>query len=193
MSQNLEIEFKNMLTKAEYERILVEFNNGSNQVFTQENHYFDTPDFSLKKAGCALRIRKKGIEYVMTLKQPMDVGLLETNQLLTNAESSAALNHGRLPNGQIKDLIEEKNISFAEIEFFGSLTTNRAEFSYKNGLLVLDHSIFLQHEDYEMEFEVENYEEGKKSFRELLEQFHIPQRETKNKVRRFYEQKYKQS
>ena len=193
MSQNIEIEFKNMLTKAEYERILVEFNIGANQVFTQENHYFDTPDFALKNARCALRIRKKGTDYVMTLKQPMEIGLLETNQLLTNAESSAALNHGRLPNGQIKNLIEEGNIPFFEIEFFGSLITNRAEFAYKNGLLVLDHSIFLEHEDYEMEFEVENYEDGKKSFQELLEQFNIPQRETKNKVRRFYEQKYKQS
>lgn len=42
MSQNLEIEFKNMLTKAEYERILHEFHIGQDDIFTQENLYFDS-------------------------------------------------------------------------------------------------------------------------------------------------------
>jgi uncharacterized protein YjbK len=192
MSQNLEIEFKNMLTKAEYERILFEFNIGLDDIFTQENLYFDTPDFALKKAKCALRIRKKGTNYEMTLKTPLEIGLLETNQILTCEEADAALNHNCLPEGKIKQVIEESNISFANIIYFGSLTTNRTEFPYEEGLLVLDHSIYLLQEDYELEYEVKNYQEGKKNFHAFLKRFMIPERQTENKVRRFYNQKYKQ-
>jgi len=193
MSQNIEIEFKNMLTKAEYERILTAFNIEEDQIFTQENLYFDTPDFALKKAESALRIRRKGTDFVMTLKQPRKIGLIETNQLLTCEEASAAINDGCLPGGQIKQIIEEYNIPFSKLEYFGSLTTKRAEIAYENGLLVLDHSIYLQHEDYELEYEVEDYQAGRKNFQGLLKQFKIPERVTKNKVRRFYNQKYKQT
>jgi uncharacterized protein YjbK len=193
MSQNIEIEFKNLLTKAEYERILKAFNITENQIFTQENLYFDTVDFELKKNKSALRIRKKGTDYVMTLKQPREIGLLETNQKLTNEEASAAIHNGSLPGGQIKQLVEENNIPFAKIKYFGSLVTNRAEIVYENGLLVLDYSIYLQQEDYEMEYEVEDYQEGLKNFHALLNRFKIPERQTENKVRRFYNQKIKQS
>ncbi|MEH7094036.1 CYTH domain-containing protein [Neobacillus vireti] len=193
MSQNIEIEFKNLLTKAEYERILVAFNITDNQIFTQENLYFDTADFALKNIKCALRIRKKGTDYVMTLKQPREIGLLETNQRLTIEEASAAIHNGSLPGGQIKQLIEENNIPFAKIEYFGSLVTNRAEIVYENGLLVLDHSIYLQHEDYEIEYEVKDYQEGLINFHALLNRFKIPERHTDNKVQRFYNQKNKQT
>ncbi|MEH7416359.1 CYTH domain-containing protein [Neobacillus drentensis] len=193
MAQNIEIEFKNMLTKAEYEGILLAFNIEKKQIFTQENLYFDTPDFSLKNAKSALRIRKKDTNYEMTLKQPREIGLLETNQKLTQEETSAAIHDGILPSGQIKQLIEENNIPFAKLVYFGSLITNRVELAYENGLLVLDHSIYLQHEDYEMEYEVEDYQEGLKKFQALLSQFKIPQRQSENKVQRFYNQKYKQT
>jgi uncharacterized protein YjbK len=193
MSQNIEIEFKNLLTKAEYERILVAFNITDNQIFTQENLYFDTADFALKNTKSALRIRKKGADYVMTLKQPRKIGLLETNQRLTSEEASAAIHNGRLPEGHIKQLVEENNIPFAKIEYFGSLITNRAEIVYENGLLVLDHSIYLQQEDYEIEFEVEDYQEGLINFHALLNRFRIPERQTENKVQRFYNQKNKQT
>ena len=191
MSQNIEIEFKNMLTKAEYERLLLAFNIGEKKIFTQENLYFDTADFALKAARSALRIRKKDKDYVMTLKQPREIGLLETNQKLTLEEVSTAINEDRLPSGLIKQLVEENNIPFAKINYFGSLITNRAEIAYKNGLLVLDHSIYLQHEDYEIEYEVEDYQEGLTNFHALLKRFKIPERQSENKVRRFYNQKNK--
>jgi uncharacterized protein YjbK len=191
LSQNIEIEFKNMLTKAEYERFLTEFNLETQQIFSQENHYFDTKNFALQKLGTALRIRQKGGIYEMTLKQPAEVGLLETNQVLSEEEASTALHFNRLPNGQIQQLLAEKAIPFSKIEYFGSLTTNRIEWEYMNGLLVLDHSIYLNCEDYELEYEVKNYQEGQKTFLKILSQLEIPIRKTDNKIRRFYNQKKK--
>ncbi|MEH7308897.1 CYTH domain-containing protein [Neobacillus drentensis] len=193
MTQNIEIEFKNMLTKKEYERLIESFKVDTNQIFSQENHYFDTPNFSLKKDKSALRIRQKGLTYEMTLKQPAAVGLLETNQPISKEEAKMAIHYGTLPKGIIQRLIEECEISFSDIEYFGALQTERAEFKYENGLLVLDHSIYLKTEDYELEYEVENYQDGKKIFYELLERFKIPARKTENKIHRFYHRKYKQT
>ncbi|MBT2735033.1 CYTH domain-containing protein [Bacillus sp. ISL-7] len=190
MTQNIEIEFKNMLTRLEYEGLLKYFKIDKSQIFSQENHYFDTPEFDLKGKDSALRIRKKGGAYEMTLKQPASVGLLETNQIIGEEEASTAIHHGRLPTGIIQRLIEDYQISFSTIKYFGSLITERVEFNYKQGLLVLDHSIYLTEEDYELEYEVENYQVGEKIFLKFLKQFKIPTRKTENKIRRFYSKKY---
>ncbi|MGX6442235.1 CYTH domain-containing protein [Neobacillus sp. K501] len=190
MSEMIEIEFKNMLTISEYERFLQIFKIAPEQIFTQENHYFDTADFTLKKFKSALRIRQKADDYELTLKQPANVGLLETTQILTLDEYITALQNGPLPKGIVSNRITELGIPIDQVEYFGSLTTNRVEFLYKNGLLVLDHSFYLNKDDYELEYEVENYQLGKQIFLELLKQYDIPIRPTKNKIRRFYEQKY---
>lgn len=193
MSQNIEIEFKNKLTMEEYELLLKEFNINKEQIFSQENHYFDTADFALKEKGTALRIRKKKNDYEMTLKQPAKVGILETNQSLTVEEASIAIQCGRLPSGTIQNRIEEADIPFLKMMYFGSLLTKRVEFEYMQGLLVLDHSFYLNKEDFELEYEVENFQSGQLIFKEFLKKHGIPQRKTENKIRRFYTQKHKKS
>lgn len=190
MSQNLEIEFKNMLTQEEYQMLIHYYHIPENGIFSQENHYFDTSDFLLKDKGSALRIRQKSGEYELTLKQPFQDGLLETNQRLSIEEATLAITTGILPYGSIKEIISKLDIPFSKMEYFGSLVTKRAEFSYKEGLLVLDHSFYLNKEDYELEYEVENYQDGQKIFLQFLKQHNIPQRKIKNKIQRFYEQKY---
>ena len=186
MSETIEIEFKNMLTKSEYEILLNKFRITESQLFTQENHYFDTPNFALKHKGSALRIRVKKNLYEMTLKQPHQVGLLETTQILNEEEFSRAIKNGILPTGIIYDRLTSMSVSFLDIEYFGSLVTKRAEIPYKNGLLVFDHSFYLNKEDYELEYEAQDYQLGKQIFLELLNHHNIPQRKTENKIRRFY-------
>jgi uncharacterized protein YjbK len=189
MSETIEIEFKNLLTKKEYQLLLRAFNIKDNDIFKQENHYFDTPSFALKELGSALRIRKKNNRYELTLKQPAEVGLLETTQALSDEEFNLVIHESRLPNGIVQDRLENFAISPNDIAYFGSLITERAEFPYKNGLLVLDHSLYLNTEDYELEFEVDDYQQGQLVFHELLKQYAIPNRKTLNKIARFYQQK----
>jgi uncharacterized protein YjbK len=189
MSETIEIEFKNLLTKMEYENLLKVFKVKDEQIISQTNHYFDTPHFTLKELGSALRTREKKDQYEMTLKQPADVGLLETTQTLSKDEFLTAINNGILPKGIIQERLEQSNISFTDLEYFGSLTTKRAEFPYKAGLLVLDHSLYLNTEDYEVEYEVVDFQRGQVTFKELLEQYNIPIRVTLNKIARFYQQK----
>ncbi|MFP7295794.1 CYTH domain-containing protein [Neobacillus niacini] len=189
MSETIEIEFKNLLTKMEYDHLLTTFNVKEEDIVTQKNHYFDTPEFALKKSGSALRIREKYNHYELTLKQPAALGLLETTQQISANEFQTAIQHHIFPKGIVHDRIEQLSIALNQFNCFGSLTTKRAEFRYKEGILVLDHSLYLNTEDYEIEYEVEDFQAGQLVFQELLKQYNIPLRKTQNKIARFYHQK----
>ncbi|WP_243385693.1 CYTH domain-containing protein [Bacillus kexueae] len=194
MNQEIEIEFKNLLTKDEFDRFVSHFNLTDASFFTQENHYFDTPSFSLKDKGAALRIRKKNGRYTLTLKQPAPVGLLETHQPLSEQEFKVAINDSKLPQaGDVMDKLKELHIAQHDLQFFGTLTTDRAEISHEKGLIVLDWSRYLKKEDFELEFEVQDEAEGKQAFLQLLDTFNIPLRKTENKIKRFYLAKYEHS
>jgi uncharacterized protein YjbK len=192
MKQELEIEFKNLLTEEEFHRLSSHFSVKADDFITQENHYFDTPEFSLKDNSSALRIRKKQHAYTLTLKQPHLDGLLESHQVLSAEEADRLIEGTVKVTGDIAGLLEQQGINPSGIVYFGSLTTKRAEFSYKNGLLVLDHSFYLNKDDYELEFEAEDFAAGQAQFMELLNELSIPVRPTANKIRRFYELKYSQ-
>ena len=192
MSQNIEIEFKNMLTKEEFIQIKSHFQVKSSDFVKQENHYFDTLDFALKSNGCALRIREKKERFEMTLKQPHPEGLLETNQILSDEQANILLNGGQIMDGIVKTQILTLNVNTDDIQYFGSLITDRVEFPYLEGLLVLDFSSYLNVQDYELEYEVSNRDPGESTFLNLLSKLNIPIRKSKNKVRRFYEEKKRQ-
>lgn len=190
MSQQIEIEYKNLLSKEEYELLLDYFKVEKSQIKKQINHYFDSAGFALKNLRSALRIREKGDKYELTLKQPAEVGLLETNQVLTAEEAKLLLRNGSLPNGPVKSALLIAGVDVDALEFFGTLTTNRVELEYKGGLLVFDHSQYLNVEDFELEYEVTQPELGKANFQQLLLNMNIPIRKTDNKIQRFYQQKY---
>ena len=185
MNQELEIEFKNLLTEEEFQRLLAAFSITEKQFLMQENYYFDTPNFSLKDNGAALRIRTKEGAHTLTLKQPVKDGLLETHQKVTEKQAISMLNGGPLIEGEINNIINFFDIDVSRVQYFGSLKTSRAEINYKSGILVFDHSHYLQVDDYEIEFEVTDRQTGEIEFNELLQSFQIPKRETENKIRRF--------
>lgn len=190
MSESIEIEFKNLLTREEFNRLKDHFSVDLSQFKKQVNHYFDTASFSLKEHGSALRIREKGESFELTLKQPALQGLLETTQSLTAMQADEALKSGVLPEGEVLQAVAKWIADPDSLLYFGSLTTERVEFDYQGGLLVLDHSYYLNAEDYEVEYEVTNEDEGFIIFSELLAHLKIPVRQTDNKIKRFYTKKY---
>jgi uncharacterized protein YjbK len=191
MNQEIEIEFKNLLLKEEFHSLLKEYSISENQFIIQQNHYFDTASFSLKEKGAALRIRYKKDSYTLTLKQPLSEGILETHQTLTVKEANEMLSGGALVTGDVYTVVETLGINPGEIQFLGTLETNRAEINYKDGLLVFDHSRYLYTEDFEIEFEAKNYTQGQKDFLDFLTHHGIPTRHTDNKIRRFFNKKKK--
>lgn len=190
MNQEIEIEYKNLLTKQEFDRLTVFFGFTKDAFNLQENHYFDTQDFQLKASNAALRIRFKNGNYVLTLKEPAEIGLLETHQQLNKEEAEGLLfSNERLREGTITKQLQNLGVKSDDLRFFGTLSTARAEKKTDDGLIVLDHSRYLNKEDYEIEVEVTNAEEGFRSFQKLLASHQIPVRKTPNKIKRFYDQK----
>ncbi|GGH83977.1 uncharacterized protein YjbK [Pullulanibacillus pueri] len=193
MNQEIEIEFKNMLTDKEFTQLIQHFNLSPHSFFVQENEYFDTKSFDLKNQQSALRIRKKGEQFTLTLKQPATEGLLETHQALSLDEVNTFKIEHKLPSGNVTTVLQQMGVAIQELHSLGTLTTRRGELPYKNGLLVLDHSFYLNSEDFELEYEVSEFKTGKTIFEALLKEHAIPKRQTKNKIVRFYERSQIQS
>ncbi|WP_433748972.1 CYTH domain-containing protein [Falsibacillus pallidus] len=186
MSKEIEIEFKNLLNKNEFESLKKSLGIEDRSFTSQVNHYFDSEDFKLKEMGSALRIRMKNDKAVLTFKEPAEVGLLETHQPIEANELEIYLKGHPFPPGDVVDRLAELSIDMDSLNYFGTLQTNRAEADYNGGLLVLDHSSYLNCEDYEVEYEVKDFHSGKNLFNQLLEEHQIPIRETDNKIKRFY-------
>ncbi|WP_214827411.1 CYTH domain-containing protein [Exiguobacterium algae] len=187
MTQEVEIEFKSMLTKEEYETLLHAYQL-DNSIKWQANDYFDTSNFDLKRHGAALRIREKKNGQVLTLKQPHEVGLLETHASITESEAEDLFKYGIIHDQKMKEALAPFELS-SPLEHLGRLETNRAELETPDGLLVLDQSHYLETTDYEIEFEVSDEEAGKLAFEQLLAKHEIPIRPAKNKIVRFMELK----
>ncbi|MCA1059477.1 CYTH domain-containing protein [Rossellomorea aquimaris] len=192
MAQEIEIEFKNLVTEEEFNRLTSHFHIKEEDFISQDNHYFDTPDHQLKEKQSALRIREKNGKYTLTLKTPFNEDLLETNQSLSKSQADSLLGEGTFPIGEVKDVLKSLSVSCTALQHFGTLSTNRAEMNYRDGLLVFDKSSYLHKEDYELEFEVKERKSGEEIFLDLLKQHHIPIRKTDNKIKRFYLEKLKQ-
>lgn len=193
MSQQLEIEFKNLLTKEEYTFLLQHFNISEEQIQQQENHYFDTPDFQLKKALSGLRIRVLPDTIECTLKERSSQhGHLETTDNLT-AELAAEMLQGTIFSApSVEQRLHALQIPIEQLQLFGSLITKRVEIDYQGGTLVFDHSFYLQCEDYEVEYETKDEKIGKSIFEQLLRNFGIEKRRTPKKIARFVEALTKQ-
>ena len=189
MATNNEIEFKQILTKDLYDKIFNTYFKNE-KPFSQTNYYIDTKGFKLRDHRSALRIRVKDNSYEMTLKVPAEFGLMEYNHP-TNVKlkMNDTLSNSKLPD-DIRNIIEGQfNVSEDELIILGDLTTLRVETHYQNELLVLDKSEYLNKVDYELEFEVDSYNEGYEKFKQLLQEFDIKHEKPLNKVQRFFEEK----
>ncbi|WP_223633897.1 CYTH domain-containing protein [Planococcus sp. 4-30] len=185
MTKELEIEFKNMLTKEEYKRLLEDFAALHDGPITQHNHYFDTANFRLKEQLSALRIRNKSGRFECTLKVPAPVGHYEITDKLTKEQARRMLELETFEATEVSLALRELEIPLTALKPIGTLTTHRVEFEYLGGLLVIDHSEYNGHEDFELEFEVADAETGHEDFLNFLQQQGIPVRPARKKIARF--------
>lgn len=187
MNQNLEIEFKNLLNKEEYDEIYQsEFSDKKQQKITQTNHYFDTKNQDLKKIKSALRIRKTNTFKELTLKTPSQGFLLETNVSLSNNEYTEILEAEQIKlSSYISDLnitdISEDSIFY----LFNAFKTVRYEKQLGDHLIVLDQTTFQNGKvDYELEVESTDAETGRNFFKNFLDKNDIPLRPASPKIAR---------
>ena len=82
---HLEIEFKTLLTKDEYNRLAMLFSHVT--PVTQTNYYIDTPQSDMRNKKLSLRIRTLPTHGELTLKIPEKVGNMEYNVTMDCADA----------------------------------------------------------------------------------------------------------
>jgi uncharacterized protein YjbK len=181
----LEIEFKNLLNENEYSTLYDTFFKrvpGQSLV----NYYIDTPDLELRRNTLLLRVRKDDGKQVMTLKAPTEKGVLEFHaEVDYDLDSRKDVAQAEVPD-VIADELEKRHIGIADLKIYGSLETERHETEYEGGLLVLDKSSYLGSTDFEIEYEVSDYDEGETIFNRLMADHDISRRGEVTKSERFY-------
>ncbi|WP_432722111.1 CYTH domain-containing protein [Staphylococcus equorum] len=188
MATNNEIEFKQLLSQSQYQSIYNKY-FPEMQPFSQTNYYIDTEQFDLRSHKSALRIRVKDDYYEMTLKVPAEVGLMEYNfETHVVPELNKELVANDLPL-EITEQLNKMNVDVNQLVILGALTTSRLEKEVQGNLLVLDKSDYLNYQDYELEYEVEDYDDGLIQFKMILEAFDIKHETPENKVQRFFNRK----
>lgn len=186
MSQEIEIEFKNILTKQQYEHLLQSFQIQDEMIIRQTNHYFDTPNWHLKKLSSGLRIRETKKRIVCTLKERTSQNIhLETTDIITKQQADMILQGTAFAAQSVKEKLHQLQVPIDELQLIGSLTTDRVEIPYMEGTLVFDHSFYLNNEDYEVEYETNNEKLGKEIFNQFLQKFKIEKNVADKKIARF--------
>ncbi len=178
MNTNIEIEFKCPISKDEYESLIKLFDL-ENNIYKQTNFYFDTEDRYFLKQKTTLRIRlKHPNRYKVTLKTSSKEGALEQHVFLSPEKALMMIDQGF----NTFDFFEiDQNVTL-----FGKLDNYRVSTPYKSGELFLDKVEYFDLVDYEIEYEVDNYETGKKDFERFLSENKITRKPSQRKSERIY-------
>ena len=184
----IEKEFKNLLTKEQYEAIAGDYQSVFTKDITQTNSYYDYEGL-LQQHKMALRIRiVEGKETgEITLKIPQSsLEVLEYTEVLP-VDILNAYNHDKqftLPTSLLEAL-ENKGITLQTVNQTALLTTHRLEGALsENEWLVLDESHYNGKVDYEMEMEVRSLELGEPVFLGILEKYKIERLQAESKIKR---------
>ncbi len=179
MHKNIEIEFKTVIPEDKYLELLSLFQL-ENNIFKQVNHYFDTDDFALNAQQIVLRIRQKSsTHFKVTLKSQSEQGAFESHVLITPEQARDMIDHGF----HTKDFFCDHD-DF--VTFKVSLDDYRVSTPYKSGTLFLDRCEYCGTTDFEVEYEVDNYDEGLIIFKQFLAEHHIDFLPTKRKSERAF-------
>lgn len=193
MAKELEIEYKNLLTKLEYQNLLEITNLTKENIHEQTNIYFDTKNGILKEKRQGLRIRllPQKIEFTLKVPQKNSYTYLEITDILNVFDLDKSLEEQiDSSKSEVLNYLANENILVTDLKEIGSLTTKRAEKKLdQNTLLVLDESYYYGVTDYELEMEVLDSAIGQKTFENFLAENNIPVRPAKKKIARMFERK----
>lgn len=185
MKQEIEIEYKMLLSLDSFNTILKTL-PFPNKPIQQTNYYFETTEHTLQENNCALRIRKIESDFVVTLKEPHPEGILETHDVISEADVKQALENKGLLAPNCEKQLAQKNIKLSDVNYVGELQTERYEFKKDTLIYVLDKSHYNGLTDYELEIEAQDHKTGREALDTLIRRFDIKRVPTSNKIKRFF-------
>lgn len=175
MATNIEIEAKVLINEEEYKRVLKFYGKENLETITQLNYYIDTDDLLLKQFGIGLRIRQKD-HFVLTMKAPLQEGLLEKKESLNEKEFLNFKDGSVFPAGSIKNLLLMFGVDVNKLKIQTTLKTERVEISNHEDaeIFAIDKNYYNGIIDYELELEGNSLEHAKNSLKERCEELNIP-------------------
>lgn len=188
MNKNVEVEFKSLISKEEYDRLLKKFKNTKSNI--QTNHYFDTNRFSLKASEISFKIREKD-DVSLTYKRKKGYSIDEKTIVINKEILSDIKNTGKLDCEKYEILTEiandvEKVIKDQKLVNIFSLSTDRSYLPYGSGILNIDKSSYLDIVDYEIEFATKSSLTAKDEFIKLINDLQINYKKSDKKIQRAY-------
>ena len=111
MHKEQEIEFKNLLTKEEFDHLLAQFHVDQSHFHSQTNYYYDTPDNYFKNNKMGFRLRVLNTHNELTLKAPVQKHVMEETTLtVSNAERDNIIQHNHFPIVPFLETIKDKDL-----------------------------------------------------------------------------------
>lgn len=182
MNELLEIEYKMLLDKDVFYKILGDYKEHINHSYTQINYYLTNS--LLKEKKYMLRIREKDNKYEMTLKRPYLNHSLETNINISLKDKDDILS-GYMIDNEIINILKDEDIDVRTLKNEISLTTKRYDILLEEGTLSLDINTYNGITDYELEFEVNNEKEGYARFLSIIQPYELTYiKNNKSKIKR---------
>lgn len=164
MNKNIEKEYKVLLTKEQFEKLL---SNYPNAVFkTQCNTYYDTDTHCIQKKKGAMRIRQINDKFIFTLKMHSNDGLLEFEKEVNENSLNS------FQDVEIQNLLDKFHINGNLIELT-TLCTQRATIETEFAEICFDISSYNGCTDYEIEYEYKKEHDGLSIFQDILKDVHI--------------------
>lgn len=182
MQKETDVEFKSLLTEAEYHKLLNHFKGAKGDF--QTNHYFDTKRFSLKAINASLRVREReSLELTLKRKKGYNTDIksvaIDTEQFEKLKETGIV---------EIEEIADDLQtlIKDQKVVNFLSLSTLRYFVPYGNGILNIDKSEYLGICDYEIEYTGKSYHQGKSDFIQIISEFGIQYKKSEKKIKRAF-------
>lgn len=187
MTQTTEREFKTLITKEQFNQIRKDYPEAL--TIHQTNYYFELPDQQLQQLGLALRIRLFTDIAEQTLKIPTNSiqrTLTEITEPLSLSTAKQLIQRQTIQmNGPIMSYFSEQALNWPELTIWGYSTTERTIINEPQGQLMLDQTRYPdQFIDYELEFEVTDFQMAQPFFEQLVQRYSIKPTPVINKVQR---------
>lgn len=142
MESKLEVEYKMLLTKKQFEQLCNKY--PEQRIIKQHNFYYDSTP-SLKERGMGCRIRQIENQYIFTLKIKEKLGHQEI-------EFKVSANDIHLP--EIKKVLHQFQIT--DLKERGDLLTYRHFIDLRSADLCIDENHYSGTIDYEVEYELKD-------------------------------------
>lgn len=191
----IENEFKIMLNKAQYEKLLEKFDF---KTIVQVNHYYDTDDLQMSERHITVRVRELDGKFFFQMKLPTEHKQQADKQYIPSTDSPTAVSRvelskelDRLPEifaGFV--LTSFSGVECPEVRHIGTLKTTRSIREFDGGELDLDRSEYFDKTDYELEIEYTDEQAARKVLSEISEMLGLSanSQACTGKIRRFLEE-----